>query len=554
MQRALSVWLPTFSTDLVTRRQGRLSRGASASPVPHDHVRGEYGRVILLTREVAARELIARCCARAARAGIAPGMDLAHARSLVPRAGTPVIEAHRPERDGAALHSLACWALRFSPLVEVDPPDGLLIDATGTELVHRGENRLLRSMAAAFARLGLCARIAAAPTFACAQAVARYGRLALSRVPAGREREAIGPLPVAALGLDEETVHGLSEVGVTTIAHVLALPRGAVTSRFGAGVLERLDLALGGLPQHLDPVRPAPPLRTGIVFEGPTDQWESISAAAQEALGTLGAMLARQERGVRKLELAMARPQSGPERVEITLSRPSRNVKHLWSLVRPRLEKVDLGPGVEGVAYTALRTARVRHEQVVSVALGGDMQQTLHAAAGELMDTLVSRLGPDRVVQIAPAESHLPEHALRVRSVMEESRREARPPAVTPADRPTVLFAHPEPAEVIALTPDGPVLSVAWRGERYAAVACSAPERIGAEWWRWGAPDVGAGEHGGERAKEPAAGPARRGRRAAASAPPPDRDYFAVQLEGGRWVWVCRQAGTSRWFVHGEWC
>ena len=91
---------------------------------------------------------------------------------------------------------------------------------------------------------------------------------------------------------------------------------------------------------------------------------------------------------------------------------------------------------------------------------------------------------------------------------------------ITPGDRPTLLFDRPFPAEVIALTPDGPVHRVSWNGEDLVVLACFGPERIGGEWWR--ARDA-------------------------------TRDYFAVCVEDGRWLWLVRGIEGGRWFVHGVW-
>ena len=92
--------------------------------------------------------------------------------------------------------------------------------------------------------------------------------------------------------------------------------------------------------------------------------------------------------------------------------------------------------------------------------------------------------------------------------------------AIARGDRPTVLFDYPIPAEVIALTPDGPVHHVRWRDGDEPAVACFGPERISGEWWR--GPDA-------------------------------TRDCFRVQCANGRWLWVVRGLETGRWFVHGVW-
>src|SRR5690606_26864852 len=155
---------------------------------------------------------------------------------------------------------------------------------------------------------------------------------------------------------------------------------------------------------------------------------------------------------------------------------------------------------------TAPRTARLRHEQAVASSLDPDVAPGADEAIGELVDTLVARLGSERVVRMLPVESHLPERAFRAVPVMEEARRARTNVAtVTPHDRPTLLLPRPEPAHVLALTPDGPVLSLRWRGEDRRVARCLGPERIGPEWWRWRTEGRGSS--------------------------PPDRDYFAVQVE-----------------------
>ena len=69
------------------------------------------------------------------------GMTVAHARALLP--GETAVEPHRPQRELAALEALGRWALRFSPIVAVDPPDGLLFDIAGCERLFGGERRLV---------------------------------------------------------------------------------------------------------------------------------------------------------------------------------------------------------------------------------------------------------------------------------------------------------------------------------------------------------------------------------------------------------------------------
>ena len=77
-----------------------------------------------------------------------------------------------------------------------------------------------------------------------------------------------------------------------------------------------------------------------------------------------------------------------------------------------------------------------------------------------------------------------------------------------------------------AEVPDGPPLRLRWRRVLVRVVAAEGPERIAPEWWR----------------------------------PSPDmreRDYFRIEDETGRRLWVFREGlyGATgpppRWFVHG---
>jgi protein ImuB len=492
--------------------------------------------VVFLTRRVAGRELLTDCCAGAARCGVVPGMDVAQARSLLPCGVVLHTEDAQPARDAAALHALACWCLRFSPVVAPDGTDGLLMDVGGMERVYPSEATLVRKVSERLGRMGLSSRVAVASTCACAWAAARFGEQRVTVVGPGTEASVLARLPVDALALDKATVAGLVDVGIETIADLAALPRRSLVSRYGAVVVERLDHALARnvVRETIVGVQAPPEFRAGIMFEGPTDHPESVFAAAQKLLAELAADLARHQRGARRLSITLKRPYAPPTCIDVTLSRPSASVKHLWKLVETRLERVDLGQGVEGVSIAAPRTARLRHEQAGSASMGEDITPTHSAAMGELIDTLVGRLGPDRVRRAVLMQSHLPEHSFRLIPVLEAdslsdgTHRSTPPPAPTSTsytipDRPTLLFDKPERADAIALTPDGPVLSLAWRGERHTVITCTSAEHVSAVWWCRGMSVL------------------------------PDRAYYAAQTDQGRWLFLCRQVGTPNWFVQGEW-
>ena len=508
----MAVWLPKWATDLV-RRADRGSHERDTRPM------------LLVTRE-RQRQVVTGCCERAGEAGVRVGMPLAQARALFDSDACRIGACDAP-RDRAALRRLAVWAQRLSPVVAVDDSggeaDGLLLDVTGCGPVFGGEDRLVRVAAGGLARLGFGARAVIAPSFGCAWAVARFGDEGSRIVAPGDARCALSPLPIAALRVGDGVAEQLARVGIERVADLLEMPRSALPARFGEGLLLRLDQALGRAIETIEPVRPVPPPAAERVFDGPTDRLETIEVTARELIGEIAEALALRACGARSIEVELIRSDLDPERLVFTLSRPSRDAKHLWMLVRPRLERAHLGFGVEAVRVCAPVVGRIRHEQAGCGGAGSEVSGAeAERACGELLDTLRNRLGDRRVLRADLRASHLPERAFAVRATSGRPPRHAA--GLLPRDRPTVLFDRAVPAEVIALTPDGPVHRVAWGGEELAVLSCIGPERIGGEWWR--------------------AAPLQGGR---------TRDYFSLRVEDGRWLWLVRGIESGRWYVHGVW-
>ena len=457
-------------------------------------------------------------------------MELARARALFDPDRVR-LEQHDPARDRTALRRLAVWAQRFSPVVAVDDtssegdmsPDGLLLDLSGCAPTWGGEGRLVEAAMKHLQRLGFNARIATGPTFGCAWAIARFGDRNASIVEIDDVRTALAPMPIAALRVDSKTIEQLAHVGIERVSQLLDMPRATLPSRFGETLLLRLDQALGHAIETIEPIRPVPPPRVERVFDGPTDRIEAIEHTVRELLEQITHEFARRGCGARCLDIELLRSDLGPERLSVTLGLPSRSPKHLWQLIRPKLERAHLGFGVEAIRMEARAVAPIRHEQAEHAHASQEASPSeADRAWAELLDTLGNQLGVDRVLRAELRASHLPERAFRMGRAGEAPERVQA--GVTQGDRPTVLFEHPDPVDVIALTPDGPVHRVRWRGEDLAVSACTGPERIGSEWWR-------SQEDGSDRS----------------------RDYFMVDVEDGRRIWIARSIQRERWYVHGIW-
>src|ERR1700712_1622525 len=129
MLRVVSMFLPTWPTDRFRRRMGASAPDA-AMPL------------VLVGRTGRRREVVAANIA-ALKVGLRIGMPATKAQALVKEL---IIQHADPVADAEALERLAVWALRYSPIVAAEDPDGLIIDATGASHLQGGEDAMLADM------------------------------------------------------------------------------------------------------------------------------------------------------------------------------------------------------------------------------------------------------------------------------------------------------------------------------------------------------------------------------------------------------------------------
>ncbi|MGD9688311.1 MAG: DNA polymerase Y family protein [Phycisphaerales bacterium] len=486
----------------------------------------------LLIETAGQREVVAHACPRAVEAGIRRGMPVAAARAAM-RGDALVIEPHDAQRTRQGLRGLALWLHRFSPVVAEEDDEGIVLDIAGCEHLFGGARSMAVRVRESLGRMGIASRVAIASTFAGARAIARFGREEVALVedePRGEGGRAsliraLEPLPARALFLDALTLDGLAEVNIRRVGDLLVLPRAAVSGRFGEAVLRALDGATGrGGPRRrevLDPIRPREPTRVEEDFDGPCASLEGIGLACRGLLERLCALLDTRGQGVIDWVTTLHRSDLAPVALIFRHCAPSREARHLWRLLEPRLERVHLGFGVEGVTVAARAVKAMPNVQRTLWRTEAERDATDGAPSGasDLIDALVNRLGKDAVLRAELAASHVPERSLVMRSVLERPRARVDLPAEL-GDRPTRLFAPALMARVIALHPEGPVSRIEWRGGEHRVADCLGPERIKGEWWR------------GERLM---------------------RDYFKVRDEHGQWLWLYRDVPQGQWFVQGIW-
>ena len=278
-QRFLSVWLRRLSTD----RIARLLPAQADGP-----------RVVVATIEQAQR--IVALNDAAARLRLKAGMPLADARAMYP--SLPVFEADF-EADRRLLEAIADWCDRYTPLVGLDPPDGLFLDITGCAHLFGGEAALARDLLTRLRQQGFAARVAVADTPGAAWAIARHGEQGV--VPRGETEAAVLPLPIAALRVDADTVADLKTSGLVRIADLACRPRAPFTARFGKTLLLRLDQALGRTEEPIRPRLPVPAAMAEQRFSEPIAREEDVLGTIEHLARQLATVLEVQQKSKRPL-------------------------------------------------------------------------------------------------------------------------------------------------------------------------------------------------------------------------------------------------------------
>ncbi len=512
----VSLWLPRFATDRLSRAAGPSAPGPrQEAPLATVGARG--GRLLLAGLNRAADS-----------AGLYAGQPLGDARAILPSLRSVPAD---PAAESRALARLAGWCGRYSPwtapvLPAGDAPDGggsIWLDISGCAHLSGGEAALAGDLVGRLAAAGYEARAAIADTPGAAWAVCRFATgdtAPTGIVPRGGARQALAPLPAAALRLAPDTVTSLGALGLRSVAALLDLPRGAVADRFGDRIAARLDAALGEVNEPIAPAAPETPCFARIDFAEPIGRAGDIAAALDRLLGDLVRDLELAGRGARKLALSLFEPAGHVHRFAVGTGRPSRAAGHLARLFAAPLDSFETAYGIEAMTLAAPLTEPLAPRQAAfhGEAAGGD--------ADALIDRLANRLGGGRVLRFVPRESHLPERAAIATPALGGA---AGSPAAWPAlPRPIRLLAPPEPIEAVAPVPDDPPVMFRWRRVRRLVVRAEGPERIAPEWWRM--PGV-------DDASEL-------------------RDYYRVEDENGRRYWLYREGlyrpgAPPAWFLHG---
>lgn len=453
----------------------------------------------------------------ALKLGLRVGMPAAKAQALVQ--GLTMINAD-PVADLATLERLTLWALsQYSPVVAMDPPDGIVMDTEGADHLQGGEELMLSGLVNRFRGRGLAAHAAIADTWGAAHALARATSCETVIVGRGETAKAVNRLPLSSLRLPGETVASLRTLGFATVGELAATPRAPLTLRFGPEVARRLDQMFGRVAEPIDPIRPADLVEVQKSFAEPIGAPETIEKYVSHLVRQLCLELEKRGLGVRRADLIVHRVDNTLQSLRAGTAKPVRDIAWLTKLFRDRIERIEPGFGIEKLSLAAIIA-----EPLIETQSASSLIEEQVTDVTPLIDVLGNR-GGQRIFRVAPVASDVPERSVqRIAPTADEDG--ATWPMHWP--RPPRLLTRPELIEVIALLPDHPPVSFTWRGKRRRVKRADGPERIFGEWWRRSAEWIAV------------------------------RDYFVIEDDSGERFWIFRsgdgvdvETGSHKWFLHG---
>jgi protein ImuB len=265
--------------------------------------------------------------------GISPGMSKAQAELCSDIALRP----RSPLQESSAHSALLDCAQSFSPTVEDTARDTVLLDLAGMESLFGSLTKISHAISDRAIALGLAATIAtaanpdaallAARGFAVAPASCRLSRGHLAPapedapnprvivMPAGKEAERLGPLPVEVLFDDhlqgdpkqeaDRLLETLARWGIRNLRALAALPEIALSERLGQEGLHLQKLARGAASRTLAPVEAPLVFEEAIELEHPIVLLEPLAFLLNRLLEQLCARLGSRALATQELCLTL---------------------------------------------------------------------------------------------------------------------------------------------------------------------------------------------------------------------------------------------------------
>src|SRR5713101_7592514 len=329
------VYIPDFFVQAVVRGQRSFGEGALAL----------LGGTPPLWSVVAANP-----------AAFAAGIQLGMTKAQVAQFGKVQICMRSETQEKAAHAALLDTAWSVSPRVEDTAPDTVVLDIEGLASLLGTDEHIAQELARRVAAIGLAARVAVAENMEVAIHAAR-GFPGITIIPAGKERQRLGVLPIGVLTTETETLEIFERWGVETLQALAALPVLQLSERLGQEGVRLNELSRGVRERSLVLAQASSHFEEEMELDDAVEELEPLSFLLGRLLDQLCARLEARALAVRavwiRFELQPSfqkdfqalqedlRTKPGVKQYEkaLTLPVPMRNAKTLLKLLRLQLQR-----------------------------------------------------------------------------------------------------------------------------------------------------------------------------------------------------------------------
>jgi protein ImuB len=244
--------------------------------------------------------------------------------------------------DGALpnLMALTVAARTLTPLVSIEPPDGLLLEVLGSLKLFGGLASVKKKLGVELDKRRLRYHLSAAPTPLAASWLARSAAedvLESSALPAR-----LSLLSLAVTRWPDDVLVALSEMGIRTLGECLRLPRAGFARRVGREYLEQLYKALGKRPDPRIKTGASRALRSTVELSAETTQTATLLHVLQDIVTRLGLELRRLQRQVLSVDLVFHHSRRPATREKLQLIEPTHEAQRLLGPLTIRLERLTL--------------------------------------------------------------------------------------------------------------------------------------------------------------------------------------------------------------------
>lgn len=280
-------------------------------------------------------------------------------------------------KDEPAEDFLVSIAGKFSYSIE-SIEGGVLFDVSGLERLIGTPGQIAAAISKDLARYGIAAGLAVSESPDMAILLARRGIIS-----AGGEGEAraFAGLPLEDLGLPDDVVRVLYELGIRNTGRLLAIPADEIAARFGAGAEPALRRIRRETVRLLTPnIRPRD---ASVAFtpESPVVDFGQLIFFVNHALEELFLDIGRRSLSSEQVDIELTLDGGLQRRYEIRASRPTLDRRFWLKLIRLR---IDADPPAAAIRSAVVRAHFTRPRTV---------QQSLYAAKRPEPEDLLLTVG-----------------------------------------------------------------------------------------------------------------------------------------------------------------